>query len=255
MAAGNTSRLAGPAIRAIDPWLPGVPSGGKYRQLLSNEERARLAAIASIVRFKKGEKIYSDGKPAEAIFNIVSGVVKTYKVAANGREYIAAFLYPEDLFGLSEEGRYTNSATAITPVTAYALPVPALQRRLSKDAALEYHLIAKLCHALREAQRHALLLAQRHASSKLAIFLQLQEHVQSADREPAEIYLPMDRSDIADYVGMSLAAVSRGFHDLAARRVIKIRDRRHVKVIDRAAFEKLAAETRGRARAVSKPKR
>jgi CRP/FNR family transcriptional regulator len=252
MTAASTNGPDGPAIRAIDPWLPGIPSGGKYRQLLSDEERARLATIASIVRFKKSEKIYSDGKPAEAIFNIVSGVVKTYKPTANGGKHIAAFLYPEDLFGLSEEGRYTNSATAITPVTAYALPVSALRRRLSKDAALEYHLIVKLYHALRETQRHALLLAQRHAASKLAIFLQLQEHVQSANREPAEIYLPMDRSDIADYVGMSLAAVSRGFRALATQRVIKIRDRRHVKIIDRKTFEKLAGKVSGPDRAKSK---
>jgi CRP-like cAMP-binding protein len=93
------------------------------------------------------------------------------------------------LFGLSEQGRYTNSAKAITPVTAYALPVPALRRQLSKDAALDFHLIAKLSHALREAQRHALLLPQRHASSKLAIFLQLQEHVQSTNGPLPEIYL------------------------------------------------------------------
>jgi CRP-like cAMP-binding protein len=252
MAASASSRPGGPAIRAIDPWLSGKFSAGKSRQLLSEEERARLATIASIVRFKKGEKIYSDGKPAEAIFNIISGIVKVYKSAANGGEHIAGFLYPQDLFGLSEEGRYTNSAKAITPVTAYALPVPALRRRLSKDAELDFHLIAKLCHGLREAQRHALLLAQRHASSKLAMFLQLQEHVQSEKGALTEIYLPMDRSDIADYVGMSLAAVSRGFRALAAQRVIKIRDRRHVKVIDRKMFEKLAGETSKPARAKSK---
>jgi CRP-like cAMP-binding protein len=251
MAAGPKRGPGGPAIRAVDPWLPGIPSRGKSRQLLSDEERAQLAKIATTVRFKKGEKIYSDGVPAEAVFNIVSGIVKTYKPGANGREYVAAFLYPQDLFGLSEEGRYVNSAKAITPVTAYALPVAALRRRLSKDAALDFHLIAKLSHGLREAQRHALLLAQRHALSKLAMFLQLLEHVQSANGKLPEIYLPMDRSDIADYVGMSLAAVSRGFRDLAAQRFIKIRDRRHMKVVDRKAFEKLAGETGRPARARS----
>ncbi|MEJ2435522.1 MAG: helix-turn-helix domain-containing protein, partial [Pseudolabrys sp.] len=127
-----------------------------------------------------------------------------------------------------------------------------LRRQLSKDAALDFHLIAKLSHALREAQRHALLLAQRHASSKLAIFLQLQEHVQSTNGPLPEIYLPMDRSDIADYVGMSLAAVSRGFRDLAAQRVIRLRDRRHVKIIDRKAFEKLTRGTSRPGRARSK---
>jgi len=252
MATSASSRPGGPAIRAIDPWLPGKFSTGKSRQLLSDKERADLATIASVVRFKKGEKIYSEGKSVTAVFNIISGVVKTYKPARGGAEHVAALLYPQDLFGLSEEGRYTNSAKALTAVTAYALPVPALRRRLSKDAELDCHLIAKLCHGLREAQRHALLLAQRYALSKLAMFLQLQEHVQAVNGAPAEIYLPMDRSDIADYVGMSLAAVSRGFRDLAARRVIRIRDRRHVKIIDRKAFDKLAGEAAKPARARAK---
>lgn len=210
--------------------------------MLSDEERAQLATIASIVRFKKGEEIYSVGEPADAIFNIVSGVVKSF--TPHGGEHIGAFLYPQDLFGLADEGRCSNSAAAVTPVTAYALPIPALRRELSKNAELEFHVIAKLCHELRQAQRHALLLAQKHASAKLAMFLQLQEHLQTIGKQPpTEIYLPMDRKDIAEFVGMSLAAVSRGFRDLAARRIIRIRDRRHVKIADRKTLDKLASES------------
>ncbi len=241
VATDGSSDPVGPAISAADPWLP----GGRPHQLLSDEERAHLATIASIVRFKKGERIYSAGEQADAVFNIISGIVKAYTTAPSGSEHIAAFLYPEDLFGLSEQGRYTNSAKAVTLVTAYLLPLPALQRQLSKDSSLEFHVIVKLCHEIRQAQHHALLLAQRHASSRLAMFLQLQEHVQSPAVKPAEIYLPMDRSDIADYVGMSLAAVSRGLRDLETQNIIKYRDRRHVKIIDREAFEKLALEQDG----------
>jgi len=234
-----TNRPGGPAIRAIDPWLPGNPTAGSLHQLLSDDERTRLATIARIVRFKKGEEIYSEGEPSDTVFNIISGVVKSY--LPNDGDHIAAFLYSQDLCGLSEEGRYVNSAVAVTPVTTYALPTPALRRELSKDAELEFHVIAKLCHELRQAQRHALLLAQRQALAKLAMFLQLQEHLQTTGEGPVtEIYLPMDRKDIADYVGMSLAAVSRGFRDMAMRRVIRIRDRRHVKILDRKALEKLA---------------
>jgi CRP-like cAMP-binding protein len=239
MANTDQKSQPGPAIRAVDPWLPGKPSEGKYRQLLSNDERARLATLATIVRFKKGETIYSQGQPVNTIFNIISGVVKAYSTDKD--EHIKAFLYPQDLFGLSEEGRYSNSAIAVTPVTAYALPIPVLRRKLSKDAELEFHVITKLCHELRQAQRHALLLAQRHALVKLAMFLQLQEHLQSNGSQPAnEIYLPMSRKDIAEFVGMSLPAVSRGLRDLTERRIIRNRDRRHIKIIDRKALEKLA---------------
>lgn len=237
----SPSWSGGPAISAVDPWLSSNPSGGRLHQLLSDEERAELATIASIVRFKKGEKIYLGGKSAHAIFNIISGVVATYKTGADGSDHINAFLYPQDLIGLSEEGRYENSAKAVTRVTAYALPIPALRRQLSHDANLQFHVIAKLCHELRQTQRHAFLLAEKHALSKLAMFLRLQEHLQLSRGEPAEeIYLPMDRSDIARYIGMSLATVSRGFRTLAARRIVRNRDRRHVKVINRETFESLA---------------
>jgi CRP/FNR family transcriptional regulator len=240
---GSSGESGGPRLRAQDPWLPGNPSRESH-QLLSDDERARLATVASIVRFKKGAQIYSDGEPAKALFNIIGGVIKIYRPTTEGGEYVCAFLYPEDLFGLTEEGRYVNSAKAVTSAVMYSLPLSSLQRPLFKDADLEFHVIVKLCHELRHAQRHALLLGQKQALSKLAMFLQLQEHCQSANgiRSP-EIHLPMNRSEIADYVSMSLAAVSRGFRSLETRGVIEFRDRRHVKIVDRKALEALAGNS------------
>lgn len=229
----------GPAIRGVDPW---APSAGKMRQLLSEEERARLAVLASIVRLNKGEEIYREGQPADAVFNIITGVVKAYKTAPDGSEHITAFLFSDDMFGLSEEGKYTNSTKALTPLALYRFPVPDLRRRLAKDADLEFHVICKLIHELRETQRHAFLLARRRALSKVAMFLQLLENLQAARGErTAEIYLPMNRSDIGEYVGMSLEAVSRAFRGLTARGIIKSRDRQHLKIADRSTFDKIAA--------------
>jgi CRP-like cAMP-binding protein len=124
-------------------------------QLLSDDERARLAVIATVVRFKKGEKIYREGDHAQSVFNIISGVVKAYQQGPNGAEQIAAFLFPEDLFGLAQEGRYVNSIKTLTPVTAYRIPITALRSKLRADAALEFRVVAKLCQDLRQAQRHA----------------------------------------------------------------------------------------------------
>ncbi len=69
------------------------------------------------------------------------------------------------------------------------------------------------------------------------------EQLQTARGEStSEIYVPMDRSDVAEYIGTTLAAVSRAFRTLTARGILQSRDRRHVKVIDRGAFEKLAGD-------------
>jgi CRP-like cAMP-binding protein len=234
----ETKRTAGPAIYAVDPWVPDKPR--VRHQLLSDDERALLAKIASIVRFNKGEHIYHDGDAADAVFNIISGVVIAYRALAVG-EHVTSFLYQGDLFGLSEEGHYSNAARAATSVVAYKIPLPALRRILNNNPDLDVDLIVKLCEDLRGAQRHALLLVQKRAAAKLAMFLELQEHLQLARGEPSlEIYLPMDRSSIAAYLGMTLAALSRAFRTLVSKQIISSRDRHHIKILDRNALNRLA---------------
>ena len=229
------SNSIGPIIHASDPWSP-----SPRRQLLDERKRARLARISSIVRFEKNDRIYHKGAVAEAVFSLKSGVVTTYVPIAKTSQYVTAFLYPGDIFGLSEEGRYANSAKATTSAVVYRVPVAALQRLLGKDADLDFDVIIKLCEEITQAQRHARILVQKRAVSKLAMFLDLQERLQTARGEAgSEIFLPMDRTAIADFVGLSLAAVSRAFSALLTRRTISCRDRRHVKINDRADFESL----------------
>ena len=117
------------------------------RQLLTDDERARLAVMSSIVRFKKGEIIYQEGDRANAVFNLNTGVVTAYRKAPDGSEHVVAFLLADDLFGLAAEGLYTNSTKALTSVTAYRLPVTALRSHLTKDAELEFHVMCKLCRS------------------------------------------------------------------------------------------------------------
>ena len=231
---------AGPAIHAVHPWIPGNRDGGTRHQLLSEKEREQLAKVATIVRFDKGREIYAEGAAADAAFNIISGVVVAYR-SVQGAEHVISFLYPGDLFGLSEEGQYANTTRATTAVTAYRIPLAAVRRILDNHADLDVNIIIKLCEELREAQRHAVLLAQKRATTRLAMFLDLQEHLQVARGEPAsEIHLPMDRSSIAAYLGMTPAALSRAFRALASRKIIASGNLHSVKVIDRDAFNALA---------------
>lgn len=228
----------GPFIHAIDPW---APSAGRMRQLLSPRDRARLARVASVVRFKKGETVYRQGEAATAVFNLIGGGVKACLMGPDGAEHISAFLFAGDLFGLAQEGRYVSTIKALSPVTAYRLAVPALRARLANDHALEFHFVAKLLHELRQMQRHALLLASNRVVEKLAMILNMLARQQAAKGESASrIHLPMTRSDIADYAGVTLPAISRAFRSLAVRGIAEIRARRHVVILDRSAFAKLA---------------
>ena len=233
-------RIAAPTIHAVDPWNPGSPGKPERRQLLGEDDRTLLAKIATVVHFGKGDQIYSEGDTAEAVFNVISGVVVAYR-ALTDDEHVVSFLNPGDLFGLSEEGRYINGTRAGTLVVAYKMPLQAVRQILDNNANLAVDVIIKLCEDLRATQWHALILAQRRAATRLAIFLDLQERLQVARGEPAsEIHLPMDRSSISSYLGMTLAALGRAFRTLTSMKVISTRNRQHVKVLNRNAFNRLA---------------
>jgi CRP/FNR family transcriptional regulator len=236
----GTKHIAGPAIHAVHPWVPGNPEKGARHQLLSDEERAQLAKIATVVRFDKGQQIYGEGDVADAAFNVISGVVAAYR-RLRDTEHVTSFLYSGDLFGLSEEGHYVNTTRAATAVVAYKMPLPAVRRILAKRADLDVEVIIKLCEELRETQRHAVFLVQKRAVTKLAMFLDLQQNLQAARGEPvSEIHLPMDRSSIAAYLGLTAAAVSRAFHTLISKKIISCRNLHNVKVLNCDAFNGLA---------------
>lgn len=235
---GDPAPILGPSIAAIALW---GSSNGKAARLFTKDEQSQLSLIASIVRFKKGAQIYRAGASAAAVFNIIEGVVKTYRGSRSRQIRINAFLFADDLLGLAREGRYVNSAKAVTAVTAYRLPVRTLEAQLRKDAALEFEVICKLCHELRAAQHHAFLLGHRNAIAKVAMFIQMLDHHYAARGVSSEyLYLPMTRSDVAEYTGLSLEAVSRSFRALANGGVIVFKNLRHVKVADRSRLDAIA---------------
>lgn len=233
----------GLAISAV-PFREGA--NGRVVPLLNHRERGLLAGIASLVRFGRDATIYREGDRADFIYNITKGVAKTFRTSLDGKRHIVTFMFPGDLFGLAEEGIYVNEVQAVTAVTVYRMPVGAFIDLVRHEPLFDYSLLLKLTHELREDQRHGLILGRHDALGKIALFVQMLERLDTRrGRDAGEIYLPMRRSDIADYTGISLPAVSRSFRALASCDIIRFSDRRHLRITDPTRLEELAAhETR-----------
>lgn len=228
----------GPSFIAPPMW---AESSG---QPLSDEEKAVLAGNATVVRFKKGETIFNRAEPASAVFSIIDGVVKLYRAQPGQKEHIVRFMFANELIGLSETGYYINSAKSITPTRLYRMPVRALESRVPQSPSLMFHVIARLCHDLSQTQDHALLLARHHATTRIALFVQmLAAHQDPTGASNADLYLPMTRTDIGAYVGISPEAVGRGFSELVSCGAVLFTDRRHLKIVDRARLEAVIAGT------------
>jgi CRP/FNR family transcriptional regulator, anaerobic regulatory protein len=220
----------------------GAIGGGNSVRLLSKAQRQLVAAIATRVRLRPRAVIYRENTTAGWVYTIASGVVKSYRDLPSGKRRIAAFLFPEDIFGLAENGHYVNTAQAVTEVRLYRIPIDALQELFVHDGGLQLQFLCKVTHALRQAQRQKIVLTRRDAAGRVAMFLSMLEGRATDAGVRSSISVPMSRSDIASYVGLSLEAVSRATAMLTRRRTLEFVDRHTVRILDRCCFDRLVAD-------------
>jgi CRP-like cAMP-binding protein len=225
------------AIQSV-PFGAGVMAQ-RSKLLLTAAQRRRLMALATTVRLGPGTKVFREGDPLSDIFVVGEGLVKAFREFGSGRRRIVAFLFPRDVFGLAEHGRYVNTTHTVTQSLIYRIPHESLAAALQRDADLQFRFLCKVTEKLREAQRQAVLLGRPDAIGRVAMFLKMLEP-DSATRDPL-IALPMSRTDIAEYLGLSLEAVSRATRTLALRKIVAFVGRHSARVRDRAGFESIVA--------------
>ena len=206
----------------------------------ADRQRQQLAIIGTRVNLPARTILYCEDTDAAWIFIISEGVVKCFRELPSGKRRLAAFLFADDVFGLAENGRYVNTAQAVTGVTMYRIPVDSIIALFKREPELEFQFLSKATHELREAQRRAIVLTRRDAIGRLAMFLSMLEKDRPRTSPSAAISIPMSRSDIADYIGMSLEAVSRASSGLVRHRLVAF-DGHVARVIDRTGFDALVA--------------
>jgi CRP-like cAMP-binding protein len=230
--------VPGPSLRAL-PFLKGT---AQNTVRLTARQRDQLMSIGVKMRVPARTVIYREGDAAHAVFVVMEGAIKCYRDLQSGKRALCAFLFSRDLFGLSEDERYVNTAEAATEVVMYRLPLDQLMTLLRRDADLQFQFLSKILHELRESQRRAILLNRRDAPGRLAMFLALMAARQgSAAAHDVKVALPMSRSDIADYTGLSLESISRAAAELQRQGIAAFEGRHSACILDRGRLSKLAS--------------
>jgi CRP/FNR family transcriptional regulator len=233
---------AGPRPRTLRPALRAVRhrAGGKREpgQILTEAQRLQLGSIAVELRVRPRTILYREDTPADWLFIIREGALKAFRDLPNGKRCVTAFLFGDDICGLAENGIYVNSLQAITTATVHRIRFDALEDLLRRDAALEFEFLCKLAHELRESQRQTIAVMRRTAAERLAWFLHTLEQRQAAG--DGHIQIPMRRADIANYLGLSPEAVTRGCAELQRAGLICFDSVHVAHVINRSGFDRLA---------------
>jgi CRP/FNR family nitrogen fixation transcriptional regulator len=198
-----------------------------------------LDTIGSVVSLRSGRELYAEGDGANYWYRVTSGVVRTCKLLPDGRRQIDDFLFPGDFFGLEASSEHCVGAEAVTNASVVSYSRSRLDAMAADDARLSARLLQLTLKRLGKAHQRLLLLGRKTAEEKLATFLlEMLDRSEEADA----VDLPMSRTDIADYLGLTIETVSRTFSIFKRDGVVELPTAHRVANIDRDALEQLTGD-------------
>lgn len=207
--------------------------GGDFEQTLKQ---------APLRRVEAKEFVFAEGDPTTHVFRVETGAVALYKILVDGRRQIVGFAYSGDLVGLGAEGEHVMNAQAIKPTRLRCLPSAMLHGSASRDPAFGLKLYRILALELAATRDLMMTTGQRSAVERVVNFLlAFSRRSEREGRDPLEFELPMTRTDIGDFLGLTIETVSRTFGKLRALGLIELPRSNQVKVIDLEGLEDLSA--------------
>src|ERR1700720_1234179 len=177
-----------------------------------------MQMMGAVMSFPRNSEIFGENEPADYVYRVISGSVRTYKILSDGRRQVGGFYLPGDIFGLEFADEHTLSAEAISDAKVLVVKRSALNALASRDDSVAQQLFALTGRELHRVQDRILLLI-KNAQERVASFLL--EMVERAS-ENNTIELPMSRQDIADYLGLTIETVSRTLTSLETASAIEV---------------------------------
>ena len=212
--------------------------GSRPRVLGELGELSRARAILSEFKYDKGTEIYGETEPADYIYQVADGAVRSYKLLSDGRRQIGAFHLVGDIFGLENGTVHRFTAEAIVDTTVRLMKRRSLEHVAESDALVALDLLNMTTSNLQHAEDHMLLLGRKTSVERVAAFLlEMDRRLTGA----SVMVLPMCRRDIADYLGLTLETVSRALSDLHGKGILGFlgQTQRQIVLLDRVRLAEL----------------
>jgi len=193
----------------------------------------RLGARVIVAR---DTEVYAQEDVADRFYRVMSGVVRTSRLTADGRRQVGDFYYAGEVFGLEPGPDHRFAAEALTDCEVQVVRRAAV-RAYAGDAEVDRAILEATRLEMERLQDHVMLLGRKGARERVATFL-----MGIAQRQSDEhVDLPMGRQDMADYLGLTIETVSRMLTQLQGDAIVAFRNTRRFEIRKRGALEALAA--------------
>ena len=189
-----------------------------------------LEQSKNVIRFRKGQYIFTEGSVVQGIYVIQSGKVKVMNTGFNEKKQIIRFAKTGYLLGHRGLGGkyYQISAVAIEDSTLCFIEENIFTLLLKNDPEFTYQLMLFYAEELRIAETRMKNLAQMTVEEKTAEALLLIKKIFGVIKKNGDILLDVSlgRKDIAELAGLSSEQITRCFSEFKKEKIIETQDKK-----------------------------
>src|SRR4029453_12830315 len=180
---------------------------------LSPEDRRKIAEVATVKQFSRGDVIFEQDTPSDALYAIASGRVKIYKMMPSGKDVILEVFGPGDPLGAVAVyiGRpFPASAAALEDTTCVVIPKQDFFRLLEQHPSLVRGLLLGFTTRLVELTNRLAELTGGRIDARFArLFVKLADQMGRSERGGTYIPLSLSRQELADMTGTTIETCIR----------------------------------------------
>ncbi len=191
---------------------------------------------------QKGEHVYRQNDPFTSVYAVRSGALKGYSVTDDGSEQVTGFYFPGEIFGMDGIGKnqHASSARALETAAICEIPFERLEELSARLPSLQRHFFQLMSREITQDQQLITMLSKNSAEQRVAALL-LSISTRNARRKlsPSAFRLPMSRTDIGNYLGLTVETVSRIFSRFQKMGVMSV-DNKEIVLSDLTLLQDIA---------------
>ncbi len=210
-----------------------------YFQNLDARVLARIQASAFEVRLEKGQILFTEGEPAQAMYVVRSGQVKISMLSPDGREQVLRIAGPGDCFNevpIFDEGPNPANAQAVEASALWGIRRTDMRLLVEEHPAIAVGFLKAFAGKLRYFTRKVEDLSFRSVTSRVAKLLL--EIAEDDGRGGLRLRQQFTQQEMAAVVGTAREMIGRAFKVLEKEGAIRI-DRHRVIIVSRTALARM----------------
>jgi len=173
----------------------------------------------------RGRHLFTMGEEEDGVYVVRAGTLKSYIISSRGDEQVIGFHVPGEMIGLDafENGKHVCGAVALQPCNICKIPITLLQEICQAAPEMFLEMRRLIGAEIFENHQTMLILTKHKAVARLAGFMLNWIRRCNRDRMSSDpVELPMSRTDIANYIGLTAESLSRAFRKLQQEGIISV---------------------------------